>query len=120
MFQSINVKRPPAQDRRERTAALNRLADALLVMGDRAQMRALLTDLCTPAEIEAMADRWQVVAPLLEGVPYREIHERTGVSVTTIGRVARSLTHGAGGYLRAADALGLKRHPGFTGTASPD
>lgn len=82
-------------------------------------MRALLTDLCTPAEIEAMVDRWQVVAPLLDGVPYREIHERTGVSVTTVGRVARCLTHGAGGYLRAAEALGLHRHPGSTEPASP-
>jgi len=107
------VKRIPVPSPRERTAALNRLADALLAMQDRAQMRALLTDLCTPSEIEALADRWQVVAPLLEGVPYRDIHERTGVSVTTIGRVARCLTHGAGGYLHAASALGLHRHPGF-------
>ncbi len=113
------MKRPPARSPRERRDALNRLADALLAMQDRAQMRALLTDLCTPAEIEALADRWQVVAPLLEGVPYREIHERTGVSVTTVGRVARSLAHGAGGYLRAADALGLHRHPGSTGSATP-
>jgi len=35
---------------------------------------------------------------LLEGVPYREIHDRTLVSVTTIGRVARTLERGAGGY----------------------
>ncbi|MEB2316324.1 MAG: YerC/YecD family TrpR-related protein [Xanthomonadaceae bacterium] len=111
------MKRPPARSPRERRTALDRLADALLAMQDRSQMRALLTDLCTPAEIEAMADRWQVVAPLLEGVPYREIHERTGVSVTTVGRVARSLTHGAGGYLHAAEALGLHRHPGFARTA---
>lgn len=54
-------------------------------------------DLCTPAELEAIADRWKVVPLLAEGVPYREIHDRTGVSVTTIGRVARTRT-GAGGY----------------------
>ena len=39
---------------------------------------------------------------LLEGVPYREIHERTLVSVTTIGRVARTLERGSGGYAAAA------------------
>ncbi len=36
------------------------------------------------------------------GLPYREIHRLTGVSVTTIGRVARYLTSGNGGY-RAVD-----------------
>ena len=56
------------------------------------------------AELEAMADRWKVVPLLQQGVPYREIHERTGVSVTTIGRVARTLEHGAGGYAAAIAA----------------
>ena len=56
------------------------------------------TDLCTPAELEAMADRWQVVPLLHQGIPYRTIHEKTGVSVTTITRVARCLTLGSGGY----------------------
>jgi hypothetical protein len=32
---------------------------------------------------------------------YREIHERTSVSVTTIGRVARFLSQGNGGYQAA-------------------
>jgi len=35
---------------------------------------------------------------LVQGVPYREIHEITRVSVTTVGRVARTLEHGTGGY----------------------
>ena len=64
-------------------------------------VRAFLLDLCTPAELEAMTDRWHVVPLLQQGVPYREIYELTGVSVTTIGRVARTLERGAGGYARA-------------------
>jgi uncharacterized protein YerC len=48
-----------------------------------------------------MADRWQVVEPLTKAVPYRQIHDETGVSVTTIGRVARCLELGSGGYLLA-------------------
>ena len=48
-----------------------------------------------------MADRWRVVPLLLERVPYREIHERTGVSVTTIGRVARTIEYGEDGYAAA-------------------
>jgi TrpR-related protein YerC/YecD len=55
-------------------------------------------DLCTPAELQALVDRWQVVAYLEQGLPYRQIHDLTGVSVTTIGRVARFLADGYGGY----------------------
>lgn len=85
--------------------SLDRLADVLAAMDEPARMRAFLEDLCTPAELEAMSDRWRVVPLLIEGVPYREIHERTAVSVTTIGRVARTLERGAGGYAAAVDTL---------------
>lgn len=78
------------------------LCRALLSMSTVAEMRALLRDLCTPAEIEAITDRWSVVPHILNGLPYREIHERTAVSITTIGRVARFLNSGNGGYLEAA------------------
>ena len=91
-------------------APLEKLCAALLAVRDLPAMRALLTDLCTPAELEAMADRWQVVPLLLQQRPYREIHDRTGVSVTTIARVSRCLSHGSGGYHAAARHLGLPRH----------
>ena len=81
--------------------ALDDLATAMLRLESVAQLRAFLEDLCTPAELEAMSDRWKVVPLIAEGVPYREIHDRTLVSVTTIGRVARTLERGAGGYSAA-------------------
>ena len=62
-----------------------------------------LRDLCTPAELQALVDRWHVVELLQQGLPYRRIHDMTGVSVTTIGRVARFLTDGFGGYQTALD-----------------
>ena len=86
--------------------ALNDLSGVLAAVRDPDRMRAFLEDLCTPAELEAMSDRWRVVPLLLQGVPYREIHDRTAVSVTTIGRVARTLERGAGGYAAAVDAVG--------------
>jgi uncharacterized protein YerC len=52
-----------------------------------------------------MADRWAVVELLERGLPYREIHRQTGVSVTTVGRVARYLTSGNGGYRAVAERL---------------
>jgi len=84
---------------------LDALADVFAQLRDASEMRAFLVDLCTPAELESMTDRWRVVPLLEEGVPYREIHERTAVSVTTVGRVARTLERGAGGYAAALAAL---------------
>ena len=66
------------------------------------ECRAFFRDLCTPAELQAIADRWAVVEWLQKGLPYREIHRLTGVSVTTIGRVARYFADGNGGYSLAA------------------
>ena len=80
------------------------LVNALLTLRTAEELRSFLKDLCTPAELQAMADRWAVVEYLQQDLPYREIHTVTGVSVTTIGRVARYLATGAGGY-----ALAVKR-----------
>jgi TrpR-related protein YerC/YecD len=79
------------------------LYTAILTLKTAPECRAFFNDLCTPAELEALVDRWQVVAYLEEGLPYRRIHQITGVSVTTIGRVARCLTSGNGGYRKALE-----------------
>ena len=91
-------QRPQLLPEPDADANLAALARALAVLTRADDVRAFLQDLCTPAELEAMTDRWKVVPLLLEGVPYRDIHDRTLVSVTTIGRVARTLEHGTGGY----------------------
>ena len=93
--------RPYNPPKRESDADFRALSRALAALGEPKQVAAFLRDLCTPAELEAMADRWRVVPLLLQGLPYREIHDRTLVSVTTIGRVARTLEHGDGGYAAA-------------------
>jgi TrpR-related protein YerC/YecD len=80
------------------------LFNAVAALRTAEECRAFFKDLCTPAELQAMADRWAVVDWLKQGMPYREIHKLTGVSVTTIGRVARFLASGNGGY-----ALVVKR-----------
>ena len=85
------------------------LCEALLSLKNAEEMAAFLRDLCTPSELEVLVDRWRVVPHLLEGVSYREIHERTAVSITTIGRVARYLNQGSGGYLAAAARAAKKQ-----------
>ena len=95
-------QRPEPLPERDAGASFKALAQALASL-DRAQdVAAFLEDLCTPAELEAMSDRWRVVPLLLQGVPNRATHERTLGRVTTIGRVARTRERGAGGYATAA------------------
>jgi TrpR-related protein YerC/YecD len=68
------------------------LAQALSSLADETDMSRFLTDLCTPAELRALRERWHV-AQILDGggISYRDIQSQTGVSTTTIGRVARFL-----------------------------
>lgn len=100
-------QRPQPLPKSDAAIAIDALASAFASLERVEDIRAFLEDLCTPAELEAMGDRWRVVPHLLQGVPYREIHERTKVSVTTIGRVARCLERGAGGYDAAARRMHL-------------
>jgi TrpR-related protein YerC/YecD len=79
------------------------LLDAFVQLRTREEAEAFLVDLCTPAELEALSGRWRVARLVREGIPYREIHDRTGVSTATITRVARALTQGTGGYRRMLD-----------------
>ena len=98
--------------RRQEALAERNLAAALLTLRSVEECRAFFRDLCTPAELQAMADRWAVVEWLERGTPYREIHKATGVSVTTIGRVARYVSDGNGGYDLALRRIEAQRHPG--------
>ncbi|MDE1900263.1 MAG: helix-turn-helix domain-containing protein [Alphaproteobacteria bacterium] len=68
------------------------LIEAFLALENADEAYRFLRDICTPKEISDLADRWQVARLLDEGkLSYREIHAQTGVSVTTVGRVARFL-----------------------------
>ncbi len=87
------------------------LCAAILTLRSVEECRSFFRDLCTPAELQAMADRWAVVELLERGMAYREIHRHTGVSVTTVGRVARYLTSGNGGYRTVAQRLSAARNP---------
>ncbi|MEY4761290.1 MAG: hypothetical protein RLZZ200_1146 [Pseudomonadota bacterium] len=95
---------------RQEALAERSLISALMTMRTPEECRAFLKDLCTPAELQAMADRWAVVEALQQELPYREIHRLTGVSLATIGRVARYMADGNGGYALAVDRLGSSRN----------
>ena len=97
---------------RQEARAERALYQAVLTLRNIDECRAFFRDLCTPAELEAMSDRWAVVEWLERGLPYREIHKHTGVSVTTIARVARYVSTGNGGYDLAARRLETQRTAG--------
>jgi TrpR-related protein YerC/YecD len=99
------MKEHKALTARQEALAERALFSAVLTLKSIEECRSFFRDLCTPAELQALADRWAVVGLLQQGVPYREIHKQTGVSVTTIGRVARYLQNGNGGYTLAADRM---------------
>jgi TrpR-related protein YerC/YecD len=62
------------------------------------ELAEFLQDLCTPAELESLSDRWEVAQLIESGENYRDIAEKTGISTTTITRVGRTLKYGTGGY----------------------
>ena len=91
------------ETRRQQANAESALFAAINSLESVEECRDFLKDLCTPAELQALVDRWQVVEYLQQELPYRKIHDLTGVSVTTIGRVARFLADGYGGYQTAIE-----------------
>jgi TrpR-related protein YerC/YecD len=88
------------------TADYDAFIKAIVSLESEKEAKAFLEDLCTPAERESMVDRWRVIKPLLAGESYRQVYETTGVSVTTVGRVARVLREGTGAYLNVYQKLG--------------
>ncbi|MDI1327560.1 MAG: YerC/YecD family TrpR-related protein [Brevundimonas sp.] len=82
------VPRNAAATARSRVA----LYDALLLLRTRDEVDVFLADLCTPSELRAFTERWEV-ARLLDagGKSYREIAAEAQASPTTVVRVARFL-----------------------------
>ena len=99
---------PDIEPSRDLKLLAEQLCMALLTPQTPDEMARLLSDLCTPAEVRTLAERWHVAQLLEKGkLSYREIHDATGVSTTTIVRVARFLKqepHQA--YRMAMDRIG--------------
>ena len=93
------------------------LCRALLTPRSPEEMASLLADLCTPAEVRTLAERWHVARLLAEtDLTYRDIHDATGVSTTTIVRVARFLRQEP----HQAYQLAIRRLAGKDGESQDD
>ena len=88
-----------------KTEHLDALCHAIHTLRTVDEIALFLRDLCTRTELEGLSGRWAVAGLLEEGLPYREVSERTGISTTTIGRVNEWRRHGMGGYRLALDRM---------------
>ena len=82
-----------------------------LAAGDRKLLSALLDDLCTPAELSAMAGRWQIMKDLYKQTPQRDIADRTGIAIATITRGSRLLHKPTGGFARLIHMILTTKNP---------
>jgi TrpR-related protein YerC/YecD len=87
------------------SAEIRDLLETVLRLETADEAERFFRDLCTLAELEAMAHRWQVAKLVDQGLPYHEVSRRTGASTTTVTRVAHWLRHGEDGYRLALDRL---------------
>lgn len=88
-----------------RTAEVDDLLHVLARLDDEDAVFALLEDLFTIREIRETSQRLAVARLLAAGRSYASIEEETGASATTIARVSKCLSYGAGGYQRALGIL---------------
>ena len=86
-----------------KTPKLKRLATALVSIKTENEMQNFLRDLCTLEELAELSNRWQAAEMLNKGVSYREIAIKTGMSTTTVTRIAHWMNNGEGGYKKALE-----------------
>jgi TrpR-related protein YerC/YecD len=83
------------------------LYKAILLLEDQKEAKSFFRDLLTEVEIYEFAERWKVARMLAKGVPYTKIIKATGLSSTTVARVARWVKKGTGGYRLALQRKGV-------------
>lgn len=88
-----------------KTSKILKLAKAFSGLDNPADMANFLRDLCTMDELTELSNRWDIVLMLEKNISYRKIAEKTGVSTTTITRIAWWLQNGEGGYKTALQKL---------------
>jgi TrpR-related protein YerC/YecD len=83
----------------------DKLFEAILLLENIEECYNFFEDICTVAEIKALAQRLEVAKMLRDGRTYTDIVERTGASTATISRINRALNYGADGYKTILDKL---------------
>jgi len=72
---------------------MKNLNEIFLLLKNKNEVDDFLKDLCTPAELKALEERWAVAQLLYEDtLSYRVIAAKLKTSTTTVTRVARFLS----------------------------
>ena len=87
------------------TKSIEKLFEAILLLGTKEDCIKFFEDVCTVKELQDMSQRFDVAWQLKEGKSYQEISKNTGASTTTISRVNRCLVYGNGGYKEILERL---------------
>jgi len=81
------------------------LLKTVLSLKNEDEARRFLRDLMTETEIDEFARRLSAANMLYSGIAYTIVTKETGLSSTTIARVAKYLNGSEGGYKLALDRL---------------
>ncbi len=80
--------------------------EAILTLENIEECYKFFSDVCTPKEIDTIAQRYTVATMLKEGKVYNEIVRSTGASTATVSRVKRSMGVEDNGYKIVFERLG--------------
>src|SRR5450759_1062968 len=116
MATEVDETPTPLPNEGEDIRELDALAEAIISLNGGEEVKRFLRDLCTRAELEALAHRWLIARLLEQGLSYLAVADHAEASTTTVTRVSQWLHHGAGGYRLALDRTKAKTpKPGKAG-----
>ena len=81
------------------TIKADELFDVIVAIKTKDDAKKFFTDLCTPGEITAMAQRLAAAKLLLDGCTYEQVISLTDISSATLSRVSKCVKRGEG-YLK--------------------
>jgi TrpR-related protein YerC/YecD len=84
------------------------LIKAILSLEDAEEAKNFLRDLLTEKELIEFGNRWKAAHMLNQQIPYSQIEKETGLSSTTVARIAKWLNNGMGGYQLILKRLAAK------------
>jgi TrpR family trp operon transcriptional repressor len=77
---------------------IKELAAIMVSIKDASIGEAFLHNILTPAELDEISKRLQIVKLLLKGVSQRDVAKKLGVSMGTVSRGSRELKYGENGF----------------------
>ena len=77
---------------------IDKLFEALKLLENEKEYYRFFDDICTVAELKAIAQRLEVAKMLDDEKTYTDMAQATGASTATISRVKKCLNYGADGY----------------------